>query len=138
MTPHSGDDLGELTLLISKLIRRRSRRLPISPHQSRALHIIAQSPVRPARLADILSVTPRAVTDVVDGLITEGLVEVSPDPADRRAKIISITDSGAEHLEQARLARAEISEELFSVLDKQQQETLRSMLHSVVHAAQGE
>jgi len=47
-------------------------------------------------LADVLRVTPRNVTGLVDGLEGAGLVVRSPHPEDRRASLVSLTDAGAE------------------------------------------
>lgn len=125
-------DLGDLTAQIAGQIRRRSKKLPLAPHQTRALRIIVAGDLRPARLAEQLGVTPRAVTDVVDALTDQGLVSTGPDPADRRAKVISASTRGHDYLEATRAARAEISAEMFGVLSPSEQDTLRAMLERVL------
>lgn len=117
---------------ISRQIKRSSRQLPLAPHQMRALRIIAEGDVRPARLAEQLQITPRAVTDVVDALTAEGLVATAPDPADRRAKIVTATDAGISHLEATRQARARISQRMFGALSPAEQEELYTLLSRVL------
>lgn len=133
--PNTPATLGELTQLLSRIIRHRSRRLPLAPHQARALHTIAREPIRPARLAEILHVTPRAVTDVVESLVRSRLVTVESDPADRRAKIVTATDRADELLADVHRARADIAAELFSALTPAEQEHLHELLQKVADSA---
>lgn len=129
-------ELGEMTTQLARLIRRRSRQLPLAPHQHRALRIIAHQPIRPAQLADALSVTPRAITDVADALVEQGLISVGADPTDRRAKLLTISPRGAEYLESTRAARAQIASELFGTLSPDEREQLGALLQRVLAAAE--
>src|ERR1700722_1523621 len=52
-----------------------------------------------ASLAQALNVTPRRVTDLVDALEADGLVERRPNPRDGRSTLISITPDGLKHQE---------------------------------------
>lgn len=128
-------EIAEMMSQISRRIYRRSRQLPIAPHQSRALRLIAHGDVRPARLAEALGITPRAVTDVVDALSDARLVTVGQDPTDRRAKVISITDTGRRHLKDVQTARADIASELLDVLDPKEKESLAAVLKKIMENA---
>lgn len=130
-------EIAEMMSQISRTIYRRSRQLPLAPHQSRALRLIAQDDVRPARLAEALGITPRAVTDVVDALSDARLVTARQDRADRRAKVISITDAGQRHLKNVQAARADIASELLNSLDPKEKESLAIMLKKVIDNAGG-
>lgn len=56
-----------------------------------------------AAIAARLGLDRTALTHLVDGLEARGLVERSPDPADRRARRVSLTERGARvHAELAR------------------------------------
>ncbi len=50
----------------------------------------------PARLASAFQVTKGAMTNTLQRLEERGLIRVSPDPDDGRAKLVSITDAGRE------------------------------------------
>jgi DNA-binding MarR family transcriptional regulator len=52
-----------------------------------------------ASLAQALNVTPRRITDLVDALEGDGLVERNPNPRDGRSTLISITPEGIRHQE---------------------------------------
>lgn len=126
--------LGELNAQIAREIRNKSRILPLAPHLNRALRIIAREPIRPARLAEDLNVTPRAVTDVVDTLTNLGYVTTTPDPRDRRAKIISATDTATTLLTETAEKRAVITEEVFGQLSDVEQDLLVQLFEKVVKA----
>ncbi|OYV24970.1 MAG: hypothetical protein B7X08_07505 [Acidocella sp. 20-63-7] len=48
-----------------------------------------------AAIATELGFAPRSVTDLIDALEREGFAQRFDDPADRRSRLIRITDSGA-------------------------------------------
>ena len=56
--------------------------------------------LRQHHLADRLGVAPMSVTAFLDKLEATGLIQRSPDPCDRRAKIVTLTDAAAPILEQ--------------------------------------
>jgi len=99
MATHHDPDLAELLHRASRTLRRRSFRAlapwDLAPHQVRALRMIGrEGPLRLGRLADHLRIGPRSVTDAVDPLCERGLVERRPDPADRRAVTVELSDEG--------------------------------------------
>lgn len=65
--------------------------------QLEALHLLAhaRTPLTPARLAAALHVTRGAVSQLLDGLRTEGLVVISPNPADARSRILTLSPDAA-------------------------------------------
>lgn len=54
----------------------------------------ATNPVSPLQIAGDLDLTPAAVTHHLKHLQRAGLLEIAPDPADGRAKRVSLSDSG--------------------------------------------
>lgn len=102
----------------------------LAPHQARALRSIAgEGPLRPGALAERLRVAPRSVTEVVDALVEAGLVGREPDPSDRRATILSLTDAGHELVHEiSALRRAHTTKVFDDVLTQQEQETLAYLL----------
>jgi DNA-binding MarR family transcriptional regulator len=67
-----------------------------------ALH--DSGPVLMRKLSQVLRVTPRTVTGLVDALEADGWVTRSPHPADRRATIISLTPAAETTLARLRTA----------------------------------
>lgn len=129
MTTPNGAELAELITMAARSLRYRSSRLP--PHQHRALRVIARGPIRPARLSDRLHITPRAVTDVVDALVDQELIEATPDPTDRRAKVLAITDKGKRLVTELNAKRAAVAEEFFSDMPENDRLRLAEILGSL-------
>ena len=125
----------------------------LSPHQARALGAIARSEGRRGRrrgpgaedgtpralrmggLATWLQVTPRSATEVVDGLEELGLVTRTPDPDDRRAVSVGLTDQGRTVSREIRAARTAQTETLLEELSETDRAQLRTSLLTLLEAA---
>ncbi|MEU6582552.1 MarR family transcriptional regulator [Nocardia sp. NPDC046763] len=132
------DDLAELFLRTTKRLRRtqsaRLSPLGLTPAQARALRIIGRAdeygdePLRMSALADLLGIVPRSATTVVDALVAAGLVAREPDPANRRATLVTPTAAGRRVLARMSDARRDAAEEIFAALSPGQRRTLRELL----------
>ena len=58
--------------------------------------------MRLSKLSEHLHIAPRSATEVVDALESRGLVRRSPDPDDRRATLVELTEHGLGVLEAIR------------------------------------
>ncbi|GAA3290138.1 MarR family transcriptional regulator [Streptomyces cinereospinus] len=99
--------------------------------RKRVLAFLARGPVRQGALAAAFEVAPRTITELVDGLERDGLVERHNDPKDRRARLVYITAAGRRADEQAMAARAETLGEIFADLAEEEREALSRMLTAV-------
>lgn len=68
--------------------------LEMSFARVKALRHVAAEPATGRRLATVLGVDPPYVTLIVDDLERRGLVERTPHPTDRRAKLVRATAAG--------------------------------------------
>lgn len=135
----------------------------LSPHQARALAVIARGEFRRRRhgrdtdhggptstdagdqprgmrlgeLARWLQVAARSATDVVDSLEERELVERTPDPDDRRAVRVSLTERGRTVSREIRAARKAQTETLLDALNEQERAHLRQTLLTLLEAADG-
>jgi DNA-binding MarR family transcriptional regulator len=100
----------------------------------RRLH--EQGPTRQSVLAADFELSPHSITDIVDGLERQGLAERRPDPADRRAKLVAITDSGQASLDVANATWERLLTQIFGALDEDDRATLLRLLASLDEAAQ--
>lgn len=128
-----GETLAEALLSAARSLRRLSQQamapLGLSPHQSRALRIVAtDGPLRPSTLADRLGIAPRSATDVLDTLADAGLLVREPDPGDRRALLIRTTPAGQHVAEEAERQRASASQAYFAALTQVERDTLARLL----------
>jgi DNA-binding MarR family transcriptional regulator len=100
----------------------------------RRLH--EQGPTRQSVLAADFELSPHSITDIVDGLERFGLAERRPDPADRRAKLVAITDAGEASLDVANVTRERLLTQIFGALSEDDRATMLRLLATLDEAAQ--
>ena len=103
----------------------------IAPSHARALSTIAKDPIRLSELADRLHVAARSVTEVVDALADRDLVERRPDPGDRRATLVALTDHGREVAGAIKKARAQQTQQFFGGLSAADRAELSRLLRAL-------
>lgn len=134
MTEASDTDLPDLFLRTAKRIRRTQQAdlapLGLTPAQARALRILshADEPLRMSALAERLGIVPRSATTVVDALEAAGLAARTTDPDNRRATLVTLTESGHDALTRMAAARRKAARDLFATLTPARRETLREIL----------
>jgi len=134
----SADDenLSELFWSVTRNLRRLSREalepLNVSPSHGRALSVLMRhGPTRPGALAERLRIAARSATEVVDDLERRGLVARAPDPADRRATLVSLTEAGEAAGEEIRAAREAGAEHFFAELSATDRADLTRILRKL-------
>lgn len=131
-------DTGELVMALARRVRRAYAEAlsewHVTPSQSRALRVLSGSPggMRPSVLAEELRIAPRSATEVADALVGRGWVARDPDPTDRRATTLTLTDAGRELVDRIDGVRRRASEEVLDVLPEAQRRTLHEILLVVV------
>jgi len=77
-----------------RLLGPLERRIELST--VRVLHAVDQAEAPPSigQVASTLAIDPSTASRLVDQRVTEGLLQRSPDPTDRRRTVLSLTDSG--------------------------------------------
>ena len=95
-----------------------------------------QGPTRQSVLAADFALSPHSITDIVDGLERLGLAERRPDPVDRRAKLVAITDAGRTALDVANATWERLLTQIFGSLSQADRETLLRLLGSLDEAAE--
>jgi DNA-binding MarR family transcriptional regulator len=109
----AGDEtLAEAFWAVARRLRDTSQETlapwDITPAQLRALRMLRRHGVmRLSELSDRLRIAPRSATEVVDALESRGLAGRRPDPGDRRATLVEVTDGGGSVLDAIRGSEAE-------------------------------
>ena len=104
----------------------------ITPSHLRALRVLRRhGPMRLSGLSDNLHIAARSATEVVDGLQARGLVERRPDPGDRRATLVEVTEHGATVLDAIRAARGTEAERAFGRLSPADRDDLARILRKL-------
>jgi DNA-binding MarR family transcriptional regulator len=109
--PPHGDLAADLSQLMGILIRvlRREAPAPVGPGSLAALGTLSRcGPMRLGDLALREGVAPPTLTRMIATLEEAGYVTRRPDPGDRRAVRVSITDDGAQVVAAATAARADV------------------------------
>ncbi|MFG1891523.1 MarR family winged helix-turn-helix transcriptional regulator [Micromonospora sp. NPDC049051] len=130
------DSLAEEFRAVTRRLRHRTREAlapwDVTPAQSRALGVlIRHGALRLSVLAGHLRIAPRSATEVVDDLEARGLVRRRPDPADRRATLVTPTEEGTRTGAAIRAARRAATEELFDRLAPADREQLARILRTL-------
>ena len=104
----------------------------ITPAQFRALRVLRRHGVmRLSELSDRLKIAARSTTEVIDALEARDLVGRRPDPDDRRAILVDLTEHGMQVLQAIREARGAESERAFDRLTSADRTNLGRILRKL-------
>ena len=124
-------EMGVLVRRIRRLIAERARMVhpDLSPVAYSMLMALNDSgPRRASDLVDIFSIDKGAVSRQVGALLDLGLIERSPDPEDRRAAILAITEEGSRRMANLASARRhQVSARLENWSDEELSAFVRSL-----------
>jgi DNA-binding MarR family transcriptional regulator len=114
--------------------RLTSSRMPLGGRTDFAVLAALQQfgPLSQADIGRSLGLDRNDVNEVVGRLETARHIHRIPDPADRRRKIVTITEPGIRHLDELERIAGEVQDELLFGLDESQREQLRSLLAQVL------
>jgi DNA-binding MarR family transcriptional regulator len=131
--PDRDETLSETFWAVARRLRELNREAlapwDVTPSQFRAIGVLSRhGTMRQGELAEHLRIAPRSTTEVVDDLQERGLVERAPDPKDRRATLVGLTQKGTELVDAIRTARHAGSEGFFAGLDDQDRAELTRIL----------
>lgn len=101
------DNIGSMIAQVARLMRRsfdeRARSIGVTRPQWQVLSLLARHEgINQGGLAEILEVEPITLGRMIDRLQEAAMVERRPDPADRRAWRLFLTDKGNQLINQLR------------------------------------
>ncbi len=129
-----GDEsLSEAFWAVARRLREMSQETlapwDITPAHLRALRTLRRhGTMRLSVLSDHLQIAPRSATEVVDALESRDLVRRRPDPGDRRATLVEMTEHGAAILDAIRAARGTEAGRVFGRLSQADRADLARIL----------
>ncbi|MEY9948530.1 MarR family winged helix-turn-helix transcriptional regulator [Kitasatospora sp. GAS1066B] len=107
----------------------------LSLARTKVLEILARrSPLQQSALAEALGHAPRSVTQSVEALEREGLVERTTSPEDRRSKLVTLTPQGAAALAAGTAAGEHLLRQIFGSLPDAELAQLDRLLAAVATA----
>jgi len=107
---------------------------PIKPHHSAVFGQIRPGGSRLSELARGANITPQSMGQIIDELEGMGYVVRTPDPRDRRAKLITLTATGQRVVEQGVTTIQGIEARLLELLGQRDYAKLRSTLAKILAA----
>ena len=104
----------------------------LTPTQfSTLIRVAEKKEVSQNQLGRLAAMDIATIKGVVDRLKAKGLLQVTADPGDKRRSVISLTDAGAQLMEQLYTDGFGISQETLAPLKKSEQETLLVLLKNI-------
>lgn len=120
----------EIYWMSYKLLERRFYHLGVSASQARVLAVLhySDAPIKPSLVATLLFQETQSITGILHRIESRGWVTRLPDPNDRRAVGLQLTEKGREITEEIVRISDELYEDLFgnvlSAAEKRQVETI--------------
>ena len=126
------DELGDLIRQLARITGAHDDDLSLTGTQRLALFELGTNgPQRLVRLAELLGVTAPTASRAVDVLEAKRLVERHPDPDDRRAQRIALTDDGRSRFDERQALARGAFEPAVRGLSREERALLRELLARV-------
>jgi MarR family transcriptional regulator, temperature-dependent positive regulator of motility len=111
----------------------------VNPSQFGALMALREAgPAGQQHLSELIGIDPRNVVPIIETLVGQGLVSRETDPADRRRRVLGLTERGRAVVRDLESVSDELEDGLFHPLTAAEQVTLRRMLIRLLEAAASE
>jgi DNA-binding MarR family transcriptional regulator len=141
MKSKTGHDVVDAILFAAHRIRTSAdaslREYGLSLPAYKLMRALENSDQSMREVSEILHVSPRTVTDMIDGLEGRGLVARGPHPADRRITLLRLTPDGRRQLAAAAALAEQSHRAAMSALSPPDQQTLRDLLDQVAPTGHG-
>jgi DNA-binding MarR family transcriptional regulator len=122
-------ELGETSRLMRRLFNRRASALGVTSAQWRVMFWLGRRPgSKQVELAEKLDVEPITAGRTIDRLEEAGLVERRPDPEDRRAWRLYLTEQAEPMVTRLRAVAEDVLAEVFQGVDEKEIAALRGAL----------
>lgn len=124
----------EIYWMSYKLLERRFYHLGVSASQARVLGVLhfSKEPIKPSLVATLLFQETQSITGILHRIESRGWVRRLPDPNDRRAVGLELTDKGREITTEIVRISEELYEEMFgSVLTATEKKQVEAALRKI-------
>ena len=101
---------------------------PVSRSQSLVLTHVANGASRASRIAENMGVSRQAMSQLLSEMAEAGLIEMVPDPLDRRAQLVRCAAAGARIREDAQQTLRALEDEMEAILGRAPAAALRAAL----------
>lgn len=132
----SFDSLFHLVIMLKRKMHEKVEKLDlgITPMHVRVIKIIhRKSPCTANDISQFLSRDKAQVTRLLSSLIDLGLIEKKPNPEDKRSQLLSITESGAEILNQIEDIDADIFQQMCGDISEEDLKQFKAVASKMQH-----
>jgi DNA-binding MarR family transcriptional regulator len=122
---------------LNQAFRRRIAHLGLTPDQFTALRLLAETGpagVRQHALTPLMSSDPNTIAALLERMEKAGWVRRRPEPADRRARRVTLTGAGRRRFEQAREIALALQAEVLGGLPARERTSFLARLERVAAA----
>jgi DNA-binding MarR family transcriptional regulator len=133
---HVGQLLVHLTRLFQTELFDRINDAGLKDARLSHTHVTAYIKAEGSRLTDLAAqarMTRPAMAEIVDDLQRLGIVERRPDPSDRRAKLITLTDEGWKAMRTAQAIIAQLEAEYAEIIGPERFESMCQAMQSLIN-----
>lgn len=102
----------------------------VSRPQSMIMTNIVSGVVRPSDIARNMGLSRQAVHNTINQMTRLGIVEVSPDPSDRRHMVVSLTETGVQMRKDAQRAMDKLGEQIAANLGQENFDAMLAALEA--------
>ncbi|WEK44703.1 MAG: MarR family transcriptional regulator [Candidatus Sphingomonas colombiensis] len=129
-------NLAAVYLQIHRRLNRELAREGTSLARTKMLMFVQaqEGAARAADIAELFDLAPRTVTEALDGMERDQLIERSADPDDRRVKRVAITAAGARALAASEPLRQRLLAEQLTALSDDEHVLLAALLGKLVES----
>ena len=128
--------ISEVSLLTHRLLTEKLATAGSRGYHYRLLAALQEfGPASQAKLGRRTAMDRSDVAAAINELVSRGLADRSPDPADRRRNVITITAAGTAHLRRLEKLLAEIQDELLAPLSPADRRLTRLLTRILEHHA---
>ena len=132
MSDNIGFVIGDITRLIRRTFDQRAKKMGITRPQWRVLTVLMRHEgVNQSVLAEMLELDAMTLCRMVDRLQDAGLIERRPDPRDRRAWQLYLTDKATPIMDKMRPMGEALLQEAMVGIDEPDRELLHVLLEAV-------
>ena len=124
--------VNDVARLFGRRFDHNGRRLGLTRAQCRTISYLARNEgINQAGLADLLEIRPMTLVRQIDRMEDTGWIERRPDPGDRRARRLFLTEKGRRVLSRIWSVASETRDEALTRLSKSEADHLIELLHRV-------
>src|SRR3989304_4243609 len=126
--------VSEIYWMSYKLLERRFSHLGVSASQARVLAVLhfSKDPIKPSLVATLLFQETQSITGILHRIEARGWVRRLPDPNDRRAVGLELTDKGREITNEIVKISNELYDDMFgNVITATEKKTVETILKKV-------